>query len=264
VVNGLARLALGMLGNTAPWVRITIAFVWITAAACEEEPPSQGIPPKAKKKAGASAVPGSADVSPTPPKAVILADLDSRLQADPTNRLLLMQKAAEDLQQNAPKRAMVSLKEVTLRHPTFADAYLKLAALLSSEGKRDEATHVLETGIAKATDRDMLLEAAAHIQARAGQSAKGSQYIARILEGDPTKTFIRLRYAKLLATLADWKNAHTEFVALAASGILKPADVVSFATVLHELGHREEALKLLRCSDERPTRLHGISCGQVR
>jgi tetratricopeptide (TPR) repeat protein len=264
----LAKLGFGMFVSCRPVFLMTLAFLWFSTAACDDESSHQGVPPAVKKKpvkATATQPVASSSAAPTP---VVASGQATQDTDGATGRVQLMKKAAEDLKRKAPKKAMISLRQVTETHPTYAEAYLKLAALLGAEGKQAEATRVLEAGIAKASDRHGLLEEAARIQARAGQSQKGSEYISRILEKDPSMTDVRLRYAQLLTKLGDWESAYAEFVALQPVITLKPKDVVSLASVMHRLGKQEEALTLLRCSEEdaTPPRTAGaeLRCGALR
>ena len=242
-----------------------LLFACVVLAGCDDPPAQQGIPPKTKK-ASSKPTKGSASASGQPsgvPSTKVTAPSEN-----PTDKAALLQKAEKELQEKAPKKAISTLRGLTKHHPTFADGYLKLAVLLSADGKDSEATQVLEAGILQASDKTALLEEAARIHALAGQITRSNETIDRLIEagGDPTK--VRLRYARLLTDLKVWQDAFVQFEILAKADSIPAKTKVVFARVLHALGKYDRALTLLDCDNKLLSTVRDaaeeIRCGALR
>lgn len=195
-------------------------------------------------------------------------ELSEGRKAHPTDRDLLMLTAQKEYEAKSLKNAIKLYRELRDTHPTFEEGYLKLAELLVEDGKKEEATDVLEEGVDKVVDKMSLLEKSARFHAQFGNNVKAKEYLERVLKEDPSRSDLKLKFAFLLKGLTNYQDAYKYFSELAKEDALGPKDELAFAEVLHRLGRLKEGLGRLDCDgrslDKERSMLAEIRCGAIR
>ena len=230
---------------------IALVFVaGMVGTACDDPPSNQGIPPKSKPgnkvKRAKSALPSTA-------KSVTRETPDTKgLETDSTDASVLWERATREIQTGTPKMAISTLQLLLQHHPEHEDANLKLAGLLGTDGKTQEALRLLEEGSAKVAKPGRLLIAAAELQARSGLVAQSNETIERLVSLSQGPDKARLKHATLLAELGAWKDSYAQFERLQEGTSLSQQQKIVFARVLEALGKVDRALNLLgRCGQTR-------------
>jgi tetratricopeptide (TPR) repeat protein len=143
--------------------------------------------------------------------------------------------------------ALKALEEARELSPTEADAYLLEALLLRELERLDEATEVLEEGLARGADQPELIEELCFLLLTKGQRDRARELAEQALGKHPNRGNLKLALGLVLAVHPEEQQKAAVVLAEALDlGSAKPGRVhMELGQVLLELGKTDEAVKNL-------------------